>query len=146
MHDFKTILCPTDFSEESYHAVEYGLRFAKWADGTLLIPHIIHMPSGELYQPDGHVLTFDAAKERAATMLKEFHESRLGSYPKCELMVAIGDPFEQLMAIARDRPVDLIVTATHGRTGLEQLIIGSVAEKLIRHAQCPLFVLRRGVD
>ena len=64
--DFKTILCPTDFSEESYRAIEYGLRFAKANDGTLILAHVIHVPSGDLFQPDGHVLTFDEAKQKAS--------------------------------------------------------------------------------
>jgi universal stress protein A len=144
--DFKTILCPTDFSEESYRAIEYGLRFAKGADGTLLLAHVIHVPSGELYQPDGHVLNFDEAKQRTITLLQELRQKRLQNYPKCELLVDIGDPHEVLINIATQRKADLIVIATHGRSGLQHLVMGSVAEKIIRHAPCPLFVVRRGAD
>jgi universal stress protein A len=144
--DFNAILCPTDFSEESYRAAEYALRFAKQADGTLLLAHIIHVPSGELYQPDGHVLNFDEAKRRSTDLLQELRTKRLQSYPKCELLVDIGDPHEVLLRIAQQRKVDLIVISTHGRSGLEHLLIGSVAEKIIRHAPCPLFVVRRGAD
>ena len=144
--DFKTILCPTDFSEESYRAIEYGLRFAKEADGTLLLAHAIHVPSGDLYQPDGHVLTFDEAKQRTLALLAELREKRLHGYPKCEFVVDVGDPHDVLITIATQRKVDLIVVATHGRSELTHLIMGSVAEKLIRHAPCPLFVVRRGAD
>jgi universal stress protein A len=144
--EFKTILCPTDFSEESYRAIEYGLRFAKISEGTLLLAHIIHVPSGELYKPDGHVLTFDEAQNRGMALLEELRNTRLGGYPKSELLVDIGDPFEQLMAIATERKVDMIITATHGRSGLEHLVMGSVAEKIIRHAPCPVFVVRHGAD
>jgi len=144
--DFKTILCPTDFSEESYRAIEYGLRFAKSADGTLLLAHIIHVPSGDLYRPDGHVLTFDEAKQRTLSLLEELREKRLQNYPKYELLVDIGDPHDVLIALATQRKVDLIVIATHGGSGLQHLVMGSVAEKMIRHAPCPLFVVRRGAD
>ena len=144
--DFKTILCPTDFSEESYRAIEYGLRFAKAADGTLLLAHIIHVPSGELHQPDLHVLSFEEAKQRTMTLLEELWQKRLQSYPKCELLVDIGDPHAMLIDIATQRKADLIVIATHGRSGLRHLVMGSVAEKIIRHAPCPLFVVRRGAD
>lgn len=144
--DFKIILCPTDFSEESYRAIEYGLRFAKAADGTLLLAHAIHVPSGELYQPDGHVLNFEEAKQRTNSLLEELRQKRLQSYPKCELLVDVGDPHDVLLGIARQRKADLIVIATHGRSGLQHLVMGSVAEKIIRHAPCPLFVVRRGAD
>ena len=144
--EFKTILCPTDFSEESYRAVEYGLRFATVSDGSLLLAHIIHVPTGELYQPDGHVLTFDEAKRRALAQLQAVRQQRLKNYSKCEVLVEIGDPYEQLMAIAKQRKVDLIITATHGRTSLQHLVMGSVAEKIIRHAPCPVLVVRRGAD
>jgi universal stress protein A len=144
--EFKTILCPTDFSEESFRAIEYGLRFAKAADGTLLLAHVIHVPSGELSQPDGHVLTFEQAKQRTLTLLEELRQKRLQNYPKCELLVDIGDPHDVLIGIAAQRKVDLIIIATHGRSGFEHLVMGSVAEKIIRHAPCPLFVVRRGAD
>src|SRR5512143_2905579 len=144
--DFKTILCPTDFSEESYRAIEYGLRFAKAAGGTLLLAHVIHVPSGELYQPDGHVLNFDEAKQRTITLLKELCDKRLQSYPQCELLVDIGEPHDVLIRMATQRKADLIVIATHGGSGLQHLVVGSVAEKIIRHAPCPLFVVPRGAD
>lgn len=142
--DFKTILCPTDFSEESYRAIEYGARFATAADGMLLLAHIIHVPSGELYQPDGRTLTFSEAKQRAAERLTEVWEQRVGGYPKCERLIEIGEPYEQLMNIATQHKTDLIVIATHGHTGISHLVMGSVAEKIIRHAPCPVFVVRRG--
>lgn len=142
--DFKTILCPTDFSEDSYRAAEYGLRFAKVSDGTLLIAHIIHIPTDHLFTPGTPVPAFDAMKQRSSVLLQQLRDQRLEGYPKSELLLEVGDPFEQLMAIAVQRKVDLIVTSTHGRTGLEHLVMGSVAEKIIRHGPCPVFVVRRG--
>jgi len=146
LREFKNILCPTDFSDESFHAIDYGLRFAKAADGWLVLAHIIHVPSGELYQADGHVLTFEEAKSRSRVLLEQLRDQRLDGYPKCELLVEIGDPYEQLTAIATRRRVDLIITSTHGRTGIQHLVLGSVAEKIIRHAPWPVFVVRRGAD
>ena len=112
----------------------------------MLLAHIIHTPSGELYKPDGHIFTFDEAKRRAQALLQDLREKRTGNYSKCELLVDLGDPYELLMAITKQRNVDLIVTSTHGRTGLQHLVMGSVAEKIIRHAPCPVFVVRRGAD
>jgi nucleotide-binding universal stress UspA family protein len=143
LRQFKTILCPTDFSEESYHAIEYGVSFAKLSDGTVLLAHILHNPTSELFHPEGYTLSFEQAKQRAQSLLEQLRDKRLG-YPKCDLYVDIGDPYEQLMALAKQRNVDLIVVATHGRSAIGDLVLGSVAEKLIRHSLCPVFVVRRG--
>src|SRR5512139_347351 len=136
--EFRTILCSTDFSEDSCRAIEYGVRVAKISDGTVVLAHIIHVPSGELYQPDRPTLTFEEAKARARTLLEDIRRKCTDGYAKCDLLVDIGDPYEQLIAIAKQRAADLIVTATHGRSGLEHLVIGSVAEKIIRYAPCPV--------
>ncbi len=149
LSEFKTILCPTDFSDESSLAIAYGLRFAQSTDGTLLIAHIVHIPTGELHETAGgtvHVMTFDEARRRDFARLEEIRAQQLGGYAKTELLVDVGEPYEQLMAIARQRQVDLIVTATHGRTGLRHFVLGSVAERIIRHAPCPVFVVRRGLE
>ena len=84
------------------------------------------------------------ADDRA--LLEQTRDKRLDGYAKCEILIEIGDPYEQLLAIASHHRADLIVISTHGRTGLEHLVMGSVAEKIIRHAPCPVFVVRRGTD
>jgi universal stress protein A len=153
--NFKTILCATDFSEASYHALDYGLRFAVNAGGTLIVAHIIHVPDGDIFgpahettgvHPIAGALSFDEAKKWVLDRLEELHAARLDHYPRCEFVVDVGDPAEQTLALARQRAVDLIVSATHGRSGLSHLIMGSVAEKVIRHAPCPVLVVRSGVD
>lgn len=145
MRELKRILCGTDFTERSYTALQYALRFAKLADGVLIVAHFVHVPSGDLYTHEAWPATFEEAKERAKAMLEEVHKTRLESYPKAELVVEIGAPAEMLIQIAKDRQVDVLVTATHGRSELAELIMGSTAEKLIRHAPCPVFVVRQGV-
>ncbi len=144
LRQFKTILCPTDFSEESRHALEYGASFARLSEGSLLLAHILHDPTSEVFHPEGYTLSFEQAAQHAQALLEEVRDKHL-AYPKCELYVEVGDPFEQLMALARKRKVDLIVTASHGRTGLTTLVLGGVAEPLIRNSPCPVFVVRRGV-
>lgn len=143
--DFKTVLCPTDFSDTSYHALEYGLRFARLASGTLIVTHVIHVPSGDLYA-ENRTLHFDEAKARVEQRLAELVATRIEGYPKCQTRIEIGDPAEHIIKMAKDCRADLIVTSTHGRSGLAHLVMGSVAEKIIRHAPCPVFVVRTGVD
>jgi universal stress protein A len=143
---FKTILWPTDFSEESYRALEYAERFVRETDGTLLLAHLIHVSSGELLQKDGHVLTFEEGKQRARARLAEVRDTRLHGYPKCEVLVEFGAPGEAVLDIGRQRKVDLIVISTHGESSFEHIMVGSVAEAIIRHAPCPVFVVRRGAE
>jgi len=142
-HHFKMILCPIDFSEPSIRAAEHAVGFARDTGGTLLLAHIIHVPTGELYQPDGHTLTFAEATERTRSRLADVQRTRLGNYANCECVVDVGDPYAQLLAIATQRGVDLIVLAARGEGAVAHLLVGSVADKLIRHAPCPIFVLPR---
>ena len=144
--EFKQVLCGVDFSETSYHALDYALRFARDADGTLIMAHMVHVPAGDLLGEESYTLNFQEARRHVEGLLEEVRRSRLQGYPKCEMVVDFGDPAGQLLNIARDRKVDLIVTATHGRSGLSHLIMGSVAEKIIRHAPCPVFVVRADAE
>ena len=143
--EFKRILCGTDFTEDSYHALAWALRFAKLTDGELIVAHFVHVPSGDVYTTGEWPRTFKEAESRAKEMLADLHANRLEGYPKTEMVVDIGSPAELLLRLAKDRHVDVLVTATHGRSELADLIMGSTAEKLIRHAPCPVFVVRHGV-
>src|SRR5262245_40480767 len=131
--DFKTILCPTDFSDSSYHALDYALRFVQLSQGTLVVPHIVYDPVGSGFVPDMPPLPIDEIRQRAQESLEALQKTHLQNYPNCVFLVEVGDPYSEILAIAEQRKVDLIVTATHGRTGLQHLIMGSVAEKIIRH-------------
>jgi nucleotide-binding universal stress UspA family protein len=140
MREFKTILCPTDFSEGSYRALEYAVDFAKQSGGTLLLAHTIHVASGEM-QEKGHVLKVDDMMQHVGVKLADARAKYTGDYPKCELVVDFGDPLVKLLEIANTRNADLIVICTHGGSALKHLVIGSVAERLVRHASCPVFVV-----
>jgi nucleotide-binding universal stress UspA family protein len=144
LREFKRVLCGTDFTEHSYTALDYALSFAKLANGTLIVAHFVHVPSGDVYTHDAWPRTFEEARQRAQQLLEEVHKTRLENYPNTELVVEIGVPAEHMIQLAKDRKVNVIVTATHGRSELAELIMGSTAEKLIRHAPCPVFVVRQG--
>ncbi len=143
--EFKTILCPTDFSEGSQTAAEYALWFAKTCDATIVLAHSIHIQTEQLKDEDGHLLGFDQIKEKAQNELETLRDAVLEGYARCELEVEIGDPLEHLIEVAKRRNVDLIVTSTRERTGVGALLTASVAEKLLRHAPCPVFIVRNGV-
>jgi len=144
--EFKTIICPTDFSETSFHALEYGFRFAQDSKATLIVVHVIHVPAGDLLGRDAHMLNFAEAEKQVLDRLREVQMKQLKGYQKCDLIAVLGDPAEEIIGLARSRRADLIISATHGRSGLSHLVMGSVAEKIIRHAPCPVFVVRAGVE
>jgi nucleotide-binding universal stress UspA family protein len=144
-HEFKTVLCGTDFTDHSYQALDYALRFAKLANGTLIVAHAVHVPTDDIYVHEAYPRTFEEASARAKHLLEELRATRLESYPKIELVVQIGAPATVLIQLAKERKVDVLVTATRGRSELADLILGGNAEKLIRHAPCPVFVVRHGV-
>lgn len=143
---FKTVLCPIDFSTEASRALAYALRFAQQSGGKLLLAHIVHVPSGELYEASGHVLTFEEARNRALARMRDIRHQQLDDYANCELLTEIGDPAEQTVLLARRRDVDLIVLSTHGHTSMDHILVGSVAEGIIRTAPCPVFIVRRGAE
>jgi universal stress protein A len=111
----------------------------------LIVAHFVHVPGGDVYTHEAWPATFKEACEHARGLLEELHRTRLRGYAKTELVVETGVPAERLIQLAKARNVDVLVTATHGRSELTDLLIGSVAEKLIRHAPCPVFVVRQGV-
>ncbi len=144
--EFKTILCPTDFSEDSYRALEYARQFAELWHGKILLPHVIHVPTESLYDEHGRWQSSDQIEKRAWELLRKVREERLSGVADVEPIVIWGNPVEELTRLAKERNVDLLVICTHGRSGLRHLLLGSVAENLIRLVPCPVFVVRRGTD
>lgn len=139
--ELKTILCPTDFSASSKHAIEYALHWARISDATIILAHAVHIATEHLRDEAGHLLGFDQIRERANKELQAVRTAVLGDYPRCEMLVEPGDPYNVVMNLVKTRKVDLIVTSTRGRSDVGHLLIGSVAEKIVRHATCPVLVI-----
>lgn len=139
----KTILVPTDFSEESYKAVDYAASMAKGFGGRLVLLHVlIPITSPDfVYGP----VTWDEAQARDLTRKKL---TRLvESFPELEgipveTIVSVGDPSLELVVVAKEKQADLVILSTHGHTGLKHFFLGSVAEKVVRHSPCPVMVVR----
>ncbi|QGJ69627.1 Universal stress protein UspA [Planctomycetales bacterium 10988] len=135
----KTILFPTDFSRLSDNALHRATVLAKESNAKLLILHVEEPPSayagGEMYygmpEPD-----HEALKEMLARITP--HDPDLAFERRLE----IGDPASEIVRVAEEEDVDMIVMATHGRTGLTRLLMGSVAESVVRHAPCAVLSLK----
>ncbi len=141
----KKIVFPTDFSHCSDAALEYATILARALDATLLIIHAEEPPAayggGEMYyglmEPD-HAELQKMLQEIKPTDSKVPYEHRMLSRQ--------GDPANQIVQFAKEEDADLIVLGTHGRTGLKRLLMGSIAEAVIRRAPCPVLVMKQSDD
>ena len=142
------ILCPVDFSDFSRHAVDYALTVAHWYGGAITALHVIPPPvyiqpiaPAPLYPPI--VFTPDDLEQfRRETAM--FVEAESGRAP-IEAIVVEGDPAKEIARIAKELSADMLVMGTHGRTGFERLLLGSVTERVLRKAPCPVLTVPRRV-
>jgi universal stress protein A len=130
---FHRILCPIDFSETSVKAMKHAEQLAEKCGAELILLHAFDMP--ETY--DGRGQTHPADRE-LEPKLRDFQSTRV----KVSHALHAGPPGEVICWFAEDKQCDLIVMGTHGRTGLKHFFLGSVAEHIVRHARCPVLVLR----
>jgi universal stress protein A len=135
----KSILVPTDFSETSDVALHYAIFMAQALGAQL---SLLHVPgrTGENFEANFPVGRFEtAARERLSALLSEEEIARL----RPEYALRIGTPADEIVRYADARDVDLIVMGTHGRSGVAHLLMGSVAEHVVRTAPCPVLLVRR---
>jgi acetoin utilization protein AcuB len=139
-YPFKKILCPVDFDENSAAALEVAAQIARRNDGDVLVLHIVPMV---LPATDVPVYTdvYKQQQEAARNRVKELAESHLRGV-KHESVVRLTGPASGILAIARKINPDVIVMATHGRRGVSRFLLGSVAEAVLREAQCPVLTVR----
>ncbi len=133
------ILLATDFSSESQLALQYALSLAKRYDSELFIAHAVSSNAGEtgIETVPLHDLMQSNAQRNVA-LLDQTEE--LKSLPH-EVLVESGEAWDVLKEVACNKNVDLIVMGTHGRGGIDKLFLGSTAEKVIRHASCPVLTV-----
>jgi nucleotide-binding universal stress UspA family protein len=147
MVEIKKILLATDFSDNSKWAMNYALSFAQKYDAKLYILHVIQQPSYPLGMYAE--ISFDAMdkfnRNVSAVTEKEMQNlcaKELGDFKDYESMIVQGTPFLEIIRTAKEKEIDLIVVGTHGRTGLDHVLFGSTAEKVVRKAPCPVLSVR----
>jgi nucleotide-binding universal stress UspA family protein len=145
MKDFPTILFATDFSEISEHAFDYALSMAKKFDSRLIIMHIINEPVDlrGFYVPH---ISFDSLEqeiaEAAGKMMERFCAGKLQGISSHETVIATGVPYEEILKKTEEEKVALVVMGTHGRAGIDHLLFGSTAERVVRRARCAVMTVR----
>ena len=145
MKPFEKILIAIDFSENSDYAFEYALTLAKQFQAELTIMHVINEPVDlrGFYVP--HISFEQLEKEigeGAEKMMGTFCQTRMGNFTTYKTAIVSGIPYEEIIRKAEDSGASLIVLGTHGRTGLDHLIFGSTAERVVRSASCPVLTIR----
>ena len=142
----KKILVPTDFSDYSAHALQYGLSFCREYNASLILLHVIEDP---FYPSDGATFGFNVEEffrrmeEESAKRMLELVPPEVEKEMPVERIAIRGTPFLEIIRLAKEREVDMIVLSTHGRSGLAHVLMGSVTEKVVRKAPCPVLVVRR---
>ena len=150
MKNLKKIICPVDFSEPSDAALKSAVELAEQYSASIILVHAINeidpTPSPS-YTLTHHLMDqipqimgqmTENAHKAMQDLIKNHVEERIPS----EHRVVIGDPAESIVELAENEAADLIVMSTHGRSGIKGLFFGSVAEKVVRSAACPVLTMR----
>lgn len=148
MIQFKKILVPVDFSDYSIQALKFASEYAGMFGAEIVLVYIVEPV---IYPPDlsiGQIalptLTYqvdERAKEELVRVAKENIREGIPVTP----VVKLGKPYLEIIEVARAEDVDLIIISTHGHTGVEQILFGSTADKVVRKAPCPVLTLREPI-
>jgi universal stress protein A len=146
---FRKILCPTDFSEPSYAALKDAGELAGHFAAELLVIHVMPPVPVPYPYPEPPVYPgFDVALYQqemtlfSQNALKEVVAQKVSPQVRPLTAVVIGDAAQEIIRMAEQEQVDLIVIATHGQSGWRHFVFGSVAEKVVRLAPCPVLTIR----
>lgn len=141
----KNILCPTDFSEFSARALRHALALARRFEAKLTVLHVIPQPlayGGDMpYFPNPPLVESRSYKTEAEAELRQFVEPAILDQIAIQFEIRQGMPWREIRAAADDLGTDLLVMGTHGRGGFERFILGSVAEKVLHSASCPVLTV-----
>ena len=144
-HVYKRILVPIDFSESSKKALGSSITLAKTFQAELVLMYVVETA---VYPADfgfGQVTVPGIEREmteRGEAELGKLVKSQIAGAVPSRTLVCTGKPFLEIIKVAEEEKVDLIVIATHGHTGVEHILFGSNAEKVVRKAPCDVLVVR----
>jgi len=142
--NIRRVLCPTDLSETSAHAAEVAGVVAGYYKASITALHVLRpivlaIP-GPALSSDGEFMR-EADLERAREETQAQFAAGSGAGPPLDVLVDVGEPASRILDRAARLPADLIVIGTHGTSGFQHLVLGSVAEKVLRKASCPVLTV-----
>jgi universal stress protein A len=138
---FRKILCPVSFDSNSMAALEVARELAAEHDATIFLIHVV--PAAPLGTAPIPLEPFPQTEHDARARLQQIAGEHLEGKVKYKLVARSGDPARVVIAAVAEFDADSIVMATHGRSGMSHLLLGSVAERVIREAPCPVLTVRR---
>jgi universal stress protein A len=145
MNKFSTVLVAIDFSDSSDNAFQMALSLAKSFSAQLLVLHVINEPVDlrGFYVPH---ISFSRLEEEieegAEKMMESFCRTHMADFKNYQKVISSGLPYEEIIAQAEKNSADLIVLGTHGRSGLDHVLFGSTAEKVVRKSTVPVLTVR----
>ncbi|MBT8381325.1 MAG: universal stress protein [Ignavibacteriaceae bacterium] len=146
--EIKKVLIPIDFSDYSKSALRYAINFAKCFKAEM---HLIYVVEPVIYPPDfsmGQIAIPSVNAEwdeRAKDELSKLAKEEIPNDVKSKTIIKTGKPFLEIIETAAEEDIDLIIISTHGHSGVEHILFGSTAEKVVRKAPCPVLTLREPV-
>ena len=144
MITLKRILCPIDHSDCSKEALKYAVSFAMKEEAKLLLLHIIDIRSfNEELDAISKQIPDEETFERLRVKLLDCIPEEIRDDMDVEAIVIQGIPFAEIISTAKEKEIDMIVIGSHGRTGISHMMLGSVSEKVVRKAPCPVLTVRQ---
>jgi nucleotide-binding universal stress UspA family protein len=139
---FRNVVCPIDFSDSAKQALELAAKLVPTQAATVTLLHVLDLPIAYSGEPLAGSFVRDLDR-RSAEVLAQWADQLRAKLPvPVVTRTVIGAPGPEIIQFLDHNPVDLVVVGSHGRTGLRRVLLGSVAEKLVRHANCPVLVAR----
>ena len=143
--EIKRVLVPIDFSDYSKNSLKYAVKLVDTFKADLFLVYVVEPV---IYPPDfsmGQIAipSIDAeVDKRAYEELTSLAKTEIPADVKCKCIIKTGKPFLEIIETAKEEDIDLIIIASHGHTGVEHILFGSTAEKVVRKAPCPVLTLR----
>jgi nucleotide-binding universal stress UspA family protein len=138
MIGIKKILFPTDFSSFAEYALPYAVAMAEEFDATIYMLYVEEVLPYIPGDPDRHFPDSETIDQAAHVKMQSHIDKHAEGRVEVKRFVARGTPAEEIVEFAKQEGIDLIVLATHGRTGLKHVLLGSTTEKVVRKASCPV--------
>ncbi len=138
------LLCPVDFSQTSDRALEYALALAERLGTSITVMHAYQMPAYALAEGTLDLPPFlaDELRSRLQERLDALVQGKAGAGVRCGSLLCEGIPYVEILRAAKQVGADLIVIGTHGRSGISHMLIGSVAERVVRTSEVPVLTVR----
>lgn len=150
----KKILVPTDFSDQAKHALKLAVEISKKTDAELILLHVVEIPGQTQFNTMGEAHHIDGMEGVYVMKMIEQGKKKLGQLKEDELLAGVnlntelkaGNTYYNISAIVNEYDPDMIIMGTSGSSGVDEILIGSNAEKVVRNAKCPVLTLKEEIS